>query len=624
MKRATLLSILYLVLGVALPCFAATSPIDPSRSIDWSKAGIPGGIPNRTTICATISATIYGNGTTDATTAIQTALNSCPANQVVYLPSGTYRINSSLYVPSNVTLRGNGPNNTKIDAHGSSAAVISFGQGVTPSISRSIAITGGTTVGSNNIIVSNAGGITVGSYLLITQLNDPSFVTIAGGDGNCTWCDGGLGWNGTRVLGQIVEVTSVNGTNIGINPSLYLTYSSALSPLATPFAASAKYAGVEDLQVYMNNTGYTANLRMDGAAYCWMKNIESNYTDGDHMQAFWSYRGEIRDSYFHDAYHHAPGSTDADVFIANKSSGFLVENNIFRRQHVSIMLNWGAAGNVVAYNYSSGNFDESNQNFMIADLSSHGAHPMFNLWEGNIATSFNPDSIWGSSSHNTAFRNWFKGTTQVCQPLIGRSALSDCSWAVQANRAVNIDFLGRYYNFVGNVVGSTDMLQLTFYNNGTTVLPADPLIVAPQTRSYDTETYGYSFGYGGAGAGDDGSYPRDNALPYTTAFIHGDYNYANQSITWDPSIGSQALPASLYLSSKPSWFGNIAWPPIGPDVTAGQDSSGHASLIPAKVCFDNTPRDNNGNLTFNAKTCYGISSSPVTALSPPTNLRVLQ
>src|SRR5262249_16971566 len=154
-------------LGFALPSFTAPSPIDPSRSIDWSKAGIPGGIPSRTTICATISAATYGNDTTDATTAIQTALNGCPANQVVHLPSGIYRINGSLYVPSNVTLRGNGPNNTKIDAHGSGNAVIRFGQGITPYISSSIAITGGATAGSNNIIVSNAQGITVGFYLLI-------------------------------------------------------------------------------------------------------------------------------------------------------------------------------------------------------------------------------------------------------------------------------------------------------------------------------------------------------------------------------------------------------------------------------------------------------------------------
>ena len=73
---------------------ASAEIIPQDRRVDWSQAGIPGGIPNRTTICATINATTYGNGTTDATTAIQNAIDDCPANQVVYLPAGTYKVSS--------------------------------------------------------------------------------------------------------------------------------------------------------------------------------------------------------------------------------------------------------------------------------------------------------------------------------------------------------------------------------------------------------------------------------------------------------------------------------------------------------------------------------------------------
>ncbi|HZL73087.1 MAG TPA: hypothetical protein VFC86_11535, partial [Planctomycetota bacterium] len=34
---------------------------------------------------------------------------------------------------------------------------------------------------------------------------------------------------------------------------------------------------------------------------------------------------------------------------------------------------------------------------------------------------------------------------------------------------------------------------------------------------------------------------------------------------WDPAIADQKLPDSLYLASKPAFFGRLAWPPIGPD-----------------------------------------------------------
>ena len=90
--------------------FALIIPSD--RRITWEgNVGIPGGVPNRTVISATITASTYGNGATDATDGIQTALDNCPASQVVFLSAGTFRINSILRIPDNVTLRGAGPSN---------------------------------------------------------------------------------------------------------------------------------------------------------------------------------------------------------------------------------------------------------------------------------------------------------------------------------------------------------------------------------------------------------------------------------------------------------------------------------------------------------------------------------
>jgi chitodextrinase len=76
--------------------------------------------------------------------------------------------------------------------------------------------------------------------------------------------------------------------------------------------------------------------------------------------------------------------------------------------------------------------------------------------------------------------------------------------------------------------------------------------------------------------------------------------------------GSVTLPASLYLSSKPSWFGSSQWPPIGPDV------SGLTTLIPAKNCFDNVIAKGG---TFNASTCYSggsVVTPPPSDTTPPS------
>ena len=66
----------------------ATDIIPAGRRIDWTNVGVPGGIPNRPRICATIDAATYGNGSSDASAAINAAIQSCPADQVVYLRAG--------------------------------------------------------------------------------------------------------------------------------------------------------------------------------------------------------------------------------------------------------------------------------------------------------------------------------------------------------------------------------------------------------------------------------------------------------------------------------------------------------------------------------------------------------
>jgi len=68
--------------------------------------------------------------------------------------------------------------------------------------------------------------------------------------------------------------------------------------------------------------------------------------------------------------------------------------------HVSIMLNWGAAGNVIGYNYSANDFDESAYNVSWAIFPCTARTQCSILSRRHIATSFQSDGIWGSNSHN--------------------------------------------------------------------------------------------------------------------------------------------------------------------------------------------------------------------------------
>src|SRR5688500_14383402 len=93
------------VLGV--PALAqAQAVLDPNRRTDWSQAGVTGGIPERTTICATLSP-----GATASQ--INSAIASC-SNGVVYLNAGIYNLSTGVTFNGrdNVTLRGAGPDRT--------------------------------------------------------------------------------------------------------------------------------------------------------------------------------------------------------------------------------------------------------------------------------------------------------------------------------------------------------------------------------------------------------------------------------------------------------------------------------------------------------------------------------
>src|SRR2546430_14995442 len=81
--------------------------LDPSRAIDWSHAGIPGGIPTRATICVSLDP-----GSTAAQ--IDAAIAACPPDQVVFLTAGTFTLSAGLNMKSDVTLRGAGANRTKL------------------------------------------------------------------------------------------------------------------------------------------------------------------------------------------------------------------------------------------------------------------------------------------------------------------------------------------------------------------------------------------------------------------------------------------------------------------------------------------------------------------------------
>jgi len=439
-------------------------------AIDWTAVGIPGGIPTTWTQ----SGSTINAGSGDQSATIQAALNSCGTNHYIQLGAGTFQINNSIQVKNNCFLNGSGPQNTIINCMATSGSCIHMGKvNDDPYKNGTCTIASGATAGSTSIALSATGldgnpcAVGVAGYLVISELSDPVYVQSGSpqNPGGCTYCD--VLWGGTRLREQTVEMEAVSGKGpytVTISPALYTNYGSAKSTApayATPFGAlnggmpDCKYCGVENLQIYANGTGLSngmSDMNMTECAYCFVRNVEFNYADADWLDMAYCYRCEVRDSYFSNAFGHGAGGSDADVQLYEESSASLIENNIMERGHVSVVVDLGASGNVVAYNYSVGSYDAVGYGANQLDFINHGAYPQFNLWEGNVGPNFQPDSWHGNNGYNTAFRNWWRGSNTVAtypQQAINSIACSGGTCTINWASGPSHFYAGQYLVIIG-------------------------------------------------------------------------------------------------------------------------------------------------------------------------------
>ncbi|HYL16391.1 MAG TPA: right-handed parallel beta-helix repeat-containing protein [Terriglobales bacterium] len=580
--------------------------IDPSRAINWSTAGIPGGIPNRTTICTTLN-----SGATAAQ--INSALAACPREQVVFLSAGTYNLSSGIDFAgkSNVTLRGAGPDQTllvfngNVNCWGQTADICirNADQSWTGGPAHSTTWTGGYAKGTTQITLGSTAGLAVGSILILDQDNDTVDTggvyvcdtnTACATDTSSSSSSPGRNLNGVdRNQQQFVQVTAINGNTVTTSPGLYMpNWRASQNPGAWWANTQATLDGVENLAMDHTNGGQKAGLFFLNAYECWVTNVKSLNANRDHVWLYQAARTVVRDSYFYGTQNSSSLSYGVESFM---SSDNLVENNIF--QHVTAPILMGnSSGTVVSYNFTTNDYYTVGS-WQMPGIDAHDAGTGMNLFEGNEGAGFLEDNIHGSHNFATVFRNQFTGLepgkTQQTNPLILMTH-------------------SRYANLVGNILGTAG--YHTVYEDSLT---------SGNTASPDKSIY--LLGWSGVEGQTISSMP-DDALVASTLLRWGNYDVVTRAARWNSSEipagnaipTTQSLPSSFYLSSKPSWWGTMPWPAIGPDVAGGPDPSGHAYPIPAQLCYINSPTDSNGILIFNAARCY-LQSRP----APPTNLTVV-
>jgi hypothetical protein len=532
------------------------------RSTAWNP-GIPGGIPARTRVCATVSASSYGNGTSDATRGIQSALEACPPGQIVQLSAGAFRISSGpIRIAKSITLRGAGPTQTLLKApDGTSQAVVVIGQQWTKA-DTSTNLTANAIKEANSVTVASTAGLTVGQLVLIDETADSSLSYYSSDCG-----DGCRGWFSRtgRPLAQMMEITALKAKTVTFSTPFHIGFDTAHAAQLTTFPVPAvKSAGLEELKVYGGEGGDGGgNIYLELAMYSWVTHVESQWSVGASIRLYKSFRCVVRDSYFHETKDPNPGGAGYGIDVSMGSADNLVENNISWAFNKVVLMRASGGGNVIAYNYMEDGYGAGYKSIPEIGLNaSHMTTPHYELFEGNESWQLGSDARWGNSIYITFFRNHATGLRRNVGGVLG---LSDTI----ARRAVTISARHYWYTFIGNVLGYQGMTPAPFssftyedtYPYSSTVVPMWRFGVPDSIGTADIKT----------------TDPQSAA----TALRDGNFDYVTKSVKWDRT--PQPIPDSLYLTSKPAFFGNCQWPWVDP--------IGATKLytLPARARFDGNP-----------------------------------
>jgi hypothetical protein len=359
-------------------------------------------------------------------------------------------------------------------------------------------------------------------------------------------------------------------------------------------------ASVENLSLLRAATG---GMEMEFCAYCWVKNVEVGDWYGGGISIGYSVRSEFNTVYVHHCWDSVNNGGEYPIALDNASTEILITNSITNFAGKGMVARAGGAGSVVSYSYVDDTmYDaESGIGDYWVDMgvnASHYSGPHHVLFEGDWGDNLDNDHTHGNSMYITFFRNQGTGLrTPFTDPSInktvndfagigyacGTTGPSGCSPnAPGPLRAAGPSAYNYWFAFVGNVLGW-----------------------AGETTAANGWTYQgdwsasriFMLGWNDGPGGED---PYLDGVSGSYIFRHGNYDYVNAAVQWDPNTSDQTLPNSFYLSGIPAFFNagsGYAWPwvnPTGsPQLQSGPTTPvctanvhGPCSGLPAKARYD--------------------------------------
>src|SRR6202142_2859764 len=190
--------LMFLIAALIFPAIANgqawSGIIAPTRATDWTKAGIPGGVPSGSwTQCGSTIAAYSGT-----TATINSALASCGANHFVLLGPGTFNLSGGIAFPKtgHVVLRGSGANSTFI-VPSTTGANCGLGSGIICAVSSDTTYggeppptifgwTSGYGSGTNQLTLSGTSGISTGTPTMLFLEQCETGLSASSPSGACT------------------------------------------------------------------------------------------------------------------------------------------------------------------------------------------------------------------------------------------------------------------------------------------------------------------------------------------------------------------------------------------------------------------------------------------------------
>ncbi|MBC8047808.1 MAG: T9SS type A sorting domain-containing protein [Fimbriimonadaceae bacterium] len=459
-----------LIFAVLLYCtHAHTQTLGASRSVNWQLFNA-GECPHPDRVINFIDAGGNADGTASNDLLIQSLLADIEDEKVmIWFPPGTYNFNEPVDLVDNVILRGAGNSSVLQFDLGGEKDIISIKGGESATITS---ITVNCSKDSSRIKVSSTASFSVGNYIKIYD-DDATLIT-------SSWA--------LHTTGQINKIINISGGYIYLESPLRRNYTVAKTPKVVKLNI-IKNVWLENFKIVRldETEKQTSNIYFKNAVQCVVQGIESYNCNYAHIEIHSSTDIEVSGCYMQDAMDYGDGGKAYGVVLHYTTGECLIHDNIFNHLRHSMLLQAGANGNVVAYNYSTdpywtGVFLPSDA---AGDLVLHGNYPYANLLEGNIVENIVIDDSHGKNGpYNTFFRNRAENYGLV---MSSASAGNDQNYI--GNEITNTTALKGLYNLSGtghfeygnNVKG-------TIKPAGTSLLPEPTLYFDGVSLFYETES----------------------------------------------------------------------------------------------------------------------------------------